>query len=64
MFLDPYVEDATRDESRTLGVLGVGLGLQFSQRYTVTVAIAQRVSVSSGSSSHMMLGGAMGFGKR
>jgi hypothetical protein len=62
--LDPLGEASLNDVSRTFGLLGVGLGLQFSHRYTVTIAMTQTVAGGGGSSSQMTMGGAMGFGKR
>ncbi len=60
---DPFGEAPMGNVWRTFGVLGFGVGLQFSHRYMITVATTRTIS-SAGNSSQMKVGGAMGFGKR
>lgn len=55
--------DRTGTQS-TVGLLGLGLGVQFSQRYTVSLNLSQAIFDRSARESRVNLGGAIGFGKR
>ncbi len=48
---------------RAAGFLGIGLGVQFSRRYMINVAVTQDISSGLASSSRTTIGGAIGFGK-
>jgi hypothetical protein len=65
--VDPSNPFALLDDpspNNTAGVLGLGLGLQFSRRYTITASLLQRVVADGGGDALITVSGAIGFGAR